>query len=47
MERYAKRAFGWAMLLFGVPLPVKGSNWFCFDCRAEFKPTTKKRDSGT
>lgn len=35
-QRYSRRWFGWAMFLFGLPLPVPGQSYFCFVCSKDF-----------
>lgn len=46
-QRYARKPFGWAMFLFGVPLPWKGTTWFCFACGRDFHPRAKRPEKQT
>ena len=41
-QRYARKPFGWALFLFGVPLPWKGRTRFCFACGRDFLPPAKR-----
>ena len=49
-HRYARKWFGWAMFLFGLPLPLPGRSYFCFECSKDFtveRPAERGSDQGT